>query len=144
MDFYLIPELYKYINTFAENKLYFAFEVKSRYWHVEIDEAQKDKTDFSFHLELERSFHSTLWLRSSPEIIQRSTDVILSTAKFKLTIGSTEVIVVPSKVLRSHIGLVHYVCSFLHRESVTQMVEKFQFSTRTMDHLVYAIPFRRL
>lgn len=92
-------------------------DANSGYWKIEIDDADKDKTEFLFHPD----FYCFIWIffkfHNAFGTFQRTVDMILSSVKWQLALVCIDGLVFFSKTPQQHINHVRKILSLLKAQA---------------------------
>lgn len=66
----------------GETKIFSTYTANSRYWQLEIEDENQDKTAFSFHQNLYRFLRIPFGLKNAPGTFEGTMDVILASIKW--------------------------------------------------------------
>lgn len=101
------------IDSLGKTAIFYTIDTSGGYLQDEKDEADRDKTVFTFHYELYRLIRMPFGLHNALETFQRTVGVKLSALKWQLTPIYLDHIVILPKSLQEHISRVQIVVALL-------------------------------
>lgn len=111
---YPLTGMYQCIDSLEDAKVFYTLDASSKYWQIEIDERNRDKTTFISHHGVYRFQRIPFGLNNALETFQKAMDVIPASARRQLALIYLEDIFVFSKSPVDYKGQVRHVLRLLH------------------------------
>lgn len=138
-----MPSRDESIESFGEATVFPRLDANCRYWQIEIDKADKDKTAFTSHHGLAHLIRMIFGLHNTPGTFQCTWVVIWSGAKYQFVLVYLDDIVVCSTTSQQHIDHVCKVLLQLHGLRITLKLKKSKLFTDNIDYLAHLIRQKR-
>lgn len=109
------------------------------YWHIEISDNDRDKTDFRSHHGWFIFKRMNFGLKNAPGTSQRIVEVIRATVKWQFALDYLDGVIVFSSSFREHVEHVATIFRFLKDAGVTLTLKKCAVITGAVDYLGHKI-----
>lgn len=134
----------KCIDRLGEAAAFSKLNTNSKYWQIDIDERNHNKTLFISHYVIYRLKRMPLWLQNDPAVFQRAIDVIISSVRWQLALQYLDDIAVFSNSPYTYMNQARRILLLLYKTNVLLNLKKRWFFADIIDNLEHVIRSRRL
>ncbi|UYV84530.1 K02A2.6-like, partial [Cordylochernes scorpioides] len=138
-DVYPLPRIVDTLDSLKGAKFYSSLDLRSGYWKIEVDEADRDKTIFITPDGLYEFLVISFGLCNAPATFERMVDKILRGLKWTMVLCYLDDIVVYSKSFNEHLHRLEIILQCLNKAELRLNPKKCLFGTeriRVFGHLV--------
>lgn len=132
------------IDSPGEAAFVLTLDANSRYWQIEIEGSDRDKSAFTSHRGLNQFFCMPFRLWNAFETFQRTAVVILKTVKSQFALVYLKDVVIFFKTSEEHFRYIREVLTLLNNANITFKLKKCQLFVKTVDYQGHVIRPRRL
>ncbi|UYV76491.1 hypothetical protein LAZ67_14000675 [Cordylochernes scorpioides] len=138
-DVYPLPRIDDTLDSLKGASVFSTMDLKSGYWQIEVDEADREKTAFVTPDGLFEFKVMPFGLCNAPATFERIMDNLLRGLKWNICLCYLDDIIVFSKTMEEHILRLEMVLNCLSKAGLTLNLEKCHFGSRRMKVLGHLI-----
>ena len=138
-DSFPLPRLEDTLDTLAGNAIFSCMDLKSGYWQIPMEEADKDKTSFVTHQGLHRWTRAPFGLRNMPAVFQRLMTKVLSGLTWTSVLVYIDDLIIFGRTFDEHLQRLDVVLSRLEAAGLTVNLAKCCFAMTEVHHLGHII-----
>jgi hypothetical protein len=143
-DTYPLPRMDECIDSLVDAVVLSTLDCNSCYWHIPLDEADRDKKTFCSHARTFRFLRMPLGLRNAPATFQRAIEIIISGLKWRTCLVYLDDIIIYSNSREDHYHHVDEVLMTLGKAGLSLKLKKCHFFKDTVGYLGHVIRPGRL
>lgn len=139
-DAYSLPRIEDTLDAIGyQHKVYSVMDISSGYWHIPMEEEDKEKTAFTCRTGLFQFRVMPFGLTNAPAMFHRAIDNCLRDVLFKIALVFVDDIVVFSEDIASHYSCLERVFKLLTEHGFTLKLSKCLFFSNTVSYLGFKL-----
>ena len=138
-DTYPQPRMDECIESVGDASVFTTVDCNLGYWQIQVAPHDRDKTSFTCHDGTYRYRRMPFGLTNAPTTFQRTSDIVLSSFKWKSCLVCLHDVIIFSKDMESHFAHVEEILKALGQAGITLKLSKCSFFMDNVKYLGHVI-----